>query len=392
MIDHTPKGPELGLKSDFLQALTARGIIPLLDLDGTLVAHNVSDRKELQAEAAQLVVKAFQEFNQALGLDLPLVTSTNKTAAEVRDILPDLDVIIASENGAVLSVPVGFSGFDDLNSILASYATEGPAVDSYQNYCLARPIAETSAQLLAVLESQKEKITEVLGFEPVFVSSADALSPEVAEVCLEDFKFNFGLDAERAKLSAQRVANSHIFCKKQDGNGDLVNVSFKDSWEVLIKHDSGIYQDLIEAASVDGITLLKSTKALSFVGQQDTSIEIGDKTIDLSPDKSAPIVLMDSLYGKKVNYLSAGDADNDLPAVTGLKAITKIQQTFFLQLPKSDDSFNDKLSGRIASEGITSNQITAQAPVGMLYVARSLLAKDSPLIPEIDQLITKWQS
>ncbi len=322
------------------------------DIDGTLIPHELS-RSEIYQPIMQLVVEAASLLSPVI----PII-ATNKTATEVSAVHLSVPVITATENCCVISIA-------NNNSQLATMLEAILPVD-----------------VIKVLDQKSDTVKYLLGvtLDDLVTKTRDFLSDSShfqkilnQAIGSEQFSSNWELRAisEAAKdsdllrnvitylgfkneaealRSCNREGNSPVFIRDKV-SGKLVpfmpsglDLISKQDWDQLNQ----------EAAKLD-IFLSRSSKAISVC------------PLACQEGKGLAIRLARSLLSQageaSSKLIFAGDAKNDVPAVTELS-----ESDTFIQLPNTQGKYDGELARVAEGQNCRRYQSVSAAPLALAEI------------------------
>ena len=329
----------------------------VLDLDGTLLAHDLSVKPQIQRELVKLVIDAFTLLQRT-----PPLIATNKTLAEL-ETLGISESILFTENCSVMFFP------RQLEAVVSSTFSEN-IVEHYDQLGmisfgndLAKNI-ETASQILTC--EFRSRLTAIFGGDDwQVVAATSALDPKHPEVTLQDIQDSFGLDQAAARESADRHGNTAIFIKTSAGHLLPFNLALGK----VAQHESALWQQICARGLQLGVAFTPSSKAISVSSAKMVRLETDQGEIYLPPAKGLAIELQRKLSGGRQVFF-AGDAANDLPAVERLKP-----GDLFCQMKSNSEEFVAVLPAAAAKVGCSLYQSTQPAPIGLASLVVAALSR-----------------
>lgn len=346
------------ISADLVAQFLVRPCEPVLDLDGTLLAHDLSYKPEVQRELLALVIQGVTSLQAS-----PAVIATNKTLAELSSLVIS-GTILFTENCSVLLFP---------KEIEAQVAAVFPDSELSQRDGLGiilfgGNLEHSIEQAASMLSGEfKQRLSGVFGREDwLVVAATRALDPRYPEVSIKDVGDSFGLTQELARESASRQGNTGIFIKTLAGE----LIPFSAALGKVVAQESGLWDEICQRGQELGISLTPSSKAISITSSKSVRVNAIDGEVQLPVGKGLAIELQRKLSGGRPVFF-AGDAGNDIPGVERLRA-----GDLFCQMKAKAGFHDSSLVSAARKAGCLSFLSPDAAPAGVaLLVAAALSAK-----------------
>lgn len=322
------------------------------DIDGTLIPHELS-RVDIYQPMMQLVIEAASLLSPVI----PII-ATNKTATEVSAVNLSVPVITATENCCVITIANNNPELKKmLEAILPTDAIQVPdpkqGAIKYLLGVTLTDLVEITRDFLNSSALFKKVLSQAIGSEQFSgnwelraiseaASDSDLLKNVIAYL---GFK-----NQEDALRSCHREGNSPVFIRNKI-TGELVPF-LAGGLDAISNRDWGQLNQ--EAAKV-GIFLSRSSKAISVC------------PLACQEGKGLAIRLARSLLShagqKNSNVIFAGDAKNDVPAVSELS-----KDDTFIQLPNTQGQHDGELTRAANSRGCRQFRSELAAPLALVEV------------------------
>ena len=358
------------VNSDLVAARLAQPCEVVLDLDGTLLSHDLSQMPDLQREMLQLVIQAFKKLQGS-----HLAIATNKTFAEVCS-LGISDSILFTENCSSLFFPKELSA---QIAVIFPEATFGER-SNFGMVTFGGDLSNSIERAASLLRDEfGEQLSGIFGrHDWQIVAAANALDPRYPDVVIEDVQESFGLTEESARDSAARDGNSGIFVKTNAA--DLI--PFDQALGRVVTQFSAVWQEICARGDELGILLTPSSKAVSVTSARMVKVRSLSGDCNLVAGKGLAIELQRSLSGGRPLFF-AGDAANDISAVERL-----LPADTFCQMKSKNGDFDQSLVRAAISAGCAHYLCPDAAPLGIAKLSSEALALKiaGAINPDAEQL------